>query len=115
VILAAGTGRPFVTTDSGASMRAVQLQVDCLLKASTVDGVYDSDPRQNAAAQFYPHLSYDEVIAQKLGVMDLLAFEECKAHRIAIRIFNGFKAGALTRALLGEAEGSLIDDKGEGL
>lgn len=108
VICAGGTGNPFVTTDTTASLRAVELHCDIVLKATKVDGVYSADPAQDPAAVRYETLTFDEVLHQDLKVMDLGAFAQCRDHNIAIRIFNGLKPDTLRRALLGEPEGTLV-------
>lgn len=108
IIFAAGTGNPFVTTDSAASLRATEIGADLLLKATNVDGVYSMDPKKNPEADIYKSLSFDEVIHRKLEVMDLGAFEQCRDHDIPIRVFNLFQDGALLGALLGKDIGTLI-------
>jgi uridylate kinase len=108
VIFAAGTGNPFVTTDSAASLRAMEIEADILLKATKVDGIYSQDPKKNPEADIYTFLSFDEVITKKLAVMDLGAFEQCREHNIPIRVFNLFAPGILRDALLGKAVGTLV-------
>ena len=110
VIFAGGTGNPFVTTDSAASLRAVEIEADVLLKATKVDGIYDKDPAKHKDAKRFDHLTFDEVLTRRLEVMDIGAFSQCKEHHIPIRIFNLFKPDALEKALLGSNEGSLISD-----
>ncbi len=109
VILAAGTGNPHVTTDSCAALRAVELNADALLKATKVDGVYDSDPAKNPAAKMYTQLTHDRVIDERLRVMDLGAVDICREHRIPIIVFNLFQPGTLQRVVLGEALGTRVD------
>ncbi len=108
LIFAAGTGHPFVTTDTAASLRAMQIKADMLLKATKVDGIYDMDPKKNPQAKIYTSLTFDEVIHKKLAVMDLGAFEQCKAQHIPIRVFNLFIPGNLRQALMGESIGTLV-------
>ncbi len=109
VIFAAGTGNPLVTTDSAASLRAIEIQADILLKATSVDGIYDSDPAHNQDAKRYDHISYREALQKELGVMDLAAFTQCRDHNMKIRVFDMHKHGALLRVVMGEAEGTLVE------
>jgi uridylate kinase len=108
VIFAAGTGNPFVTTDSAASLRAIEIDADLVLKATNVDGVYSADPRKDKKAKRYSRLTYDEVLSKELGVMDLAAFCQCRDYDLTLRIFTLHKPGALLRIILGEDEGTLI-------
>lgn len=108
VICAAGTGSPFFTTDTAASLRAVELQADLLLKATKVDGVYDSDPMKNPAAKRYDSLTFDEAIAQQLGVMDLTAMVMCRDNKLPLRVFDMFAPGALRSIVRGESVGTLV-------
>lgn len=108
VIFAAGTGNPFFTTDSAACLRGIEIEADVVLKATKVDGVYDSDPAKNPDAVLYKHLSYNEVLDKELKVMDLAAFTLARDHSIPIRVFNMVKPGCLKRVVLGESEGTLI-------
>ena len=108
VIFAAGVGSPFFTTDSGAALRAVEIGADLLLKATKVDGVYDKDPNKHPDAVRYDTLSYDEVIARNLQVMDTAAFALCRDNRIPLRIYDMMQPGALMRILRGEALGTLV-------
>lgn len=108
VIFSGGTGNPFFTTDTAAALRGVEIQADVVLKATKVDGIYDSDPSKNPQALKYSHLSYQEVIQQNLQVMDLSAFALCRDHNMPIRVFNMLKDEALSRILLGEDEGTLV-------
>lgn len=109
VIFAGGTGNPFVTTDSAASLRAVEMNAQVLLKATKVDGIFEEDPSKNPQAKRFAHLSFDEVIARRLEVMDIAAFSQCREFSIPIRVFNLFKSNALYNALLGQPEGTLVD------
>ena len=112
VIFAAGTGNPFFTTDSAAALRAVEVGAELLLKATKVDGVYDSDPKTNPAAQRYEQLSYDDVIGRNLRVMDTAAIALCRDHDMPLRIYDMTRPGNLMRILQGEAVGTLVHRKG---
>ena len=108
VILAAGTGNPFFTTDTAASLRAIEIGADVLLKATKVDGVYDDDPRKNSDAKRFKTVSYDQVIADKLGVMDATAIVMCRDNDLPLRIFDLTQNGALVEAMSGENIGTLV-------
>ncbi|NCX94568.1 MAG: UMP kinase, partial [Gammaproteobacteria bacterium] len=108
LVLSGGTGNPFVTTDSAASLRSIQLEVDLLLKATKVDGVYSADPKLHADAERFDRLTFSEALKRELAVMDLAAFCQCRDYGIPIRVFNLFKPGALKRALMGEPEGTFV-------
>ena len=112
VIFAAGTGNPFFTTDSAAALRAVEVGADLLLKATKVDGVYDSDPKTNGNAVRYNELSYDDVIGRNLRVMDTAAIALCRDHDMPLRIYDMTHPGNLMRILQGEAVGTLVHRKG---
>ena len=107
-IFAAGTGNPFFTTDSGAALRAIEIGADLLLKATKVDGVYDKDPSKHADAQRYEQLTYDEVIARNLNVMDTAAFALARDSNLPLRIFDMSQPGVLLRILRGEEIGTLV-------
>ncbi len=107
-LFAAGTGNPFFTTDSAAALRATEIGAELLLKATKVDGIYDSDPKKNPGAKRYTELSYDEVIARNLQVMDTTAFALCRDNSIPLRIYDMMQPGALMRILLGEPLGTLV-------
>lgn len=109
VLFAAGTGNPLFTTDSAASLRAIEIGADLLVKATKVDGVYSADPMVAPDAVFYPRVSYDDVLARRLGVMDEAAVVLCRAHGLAVRVMNVAQGGALMRLLTGEDVGSLMD------
>lgn len=109
VILAAGTGNPFFTTDSAASLRASEINADLMLKATKVDGVYDADPVTHPEAKRYERLSYDDVLNRKLGVMDATAVVMCRDNAIPLRIFNIFNSGDLARAVMGEPVGTIVE------
>lgn len=109
VIFAAGTGSPCFTTDSAASLRAIEIQADLLLKATMVDGVYDSDPAKNPDAKRYDSLSFNEAIEQRLGVMDLTAMVLCNENNMPMRVFNMFESGALAAIMEGKSVGTLVE------
>jgi uridylate kinase len=109
VVFAAGTGNPFFTTDSAASLRASEINADLMLKATKVDGVYDADPAKHANAKRYERLTYDEVLTRKLGVMDATAVVMCRDNDIPLRIFNIFNEGDLWRIVTGERVGTIVD------
>ncbi|MCH8930876.1 MAG: UMP kinase [Proteobacteria bacterium] len=109
-IFAAGTGNPFFTTDTAASLRAIEIGADILLKATRVDGVYSADPLKDASARRYTQISYDEVLHGKLEVMDATAIVMCRDNNIPLRVFNLTKAGSLLRIMRGEALGTLVDN-----
>ena len=108
VILAAGTGNPYFTTDSAASLRAIELGMHLLIKATKVDGVYSADPVTHPDAEFYPQLSYDRVLAEGLKIMDLTAIALCRDHDMPLRVMNVNQPGALMRLMKGENIGSLV-------
>jgi uridylate kinase len=108
VIFAAGTGNPFFTTDSAASLRAVEIGAELLIKATKVDGVYSADPMKDDQAVFYPRLTYDQALRENLKVMDTTAIVLCRDNRIPIRVMNIHQSGALMRLIQGEAIGSLV-------
>lgn len=108
VIFAAGTGNPFFTTDSAASLRAIEIGADVMLKATKVDGVYSADPMKDPDAVFYHTLNYDQVIEQRLGVMDATAIVMCRDQNMPLRVFNMNKPGALMKVIMGEQEGTLV-------
>ncbi len=109
VILAAGTGNPFFTTDSAATLRGIEINADIVIKATKVDGVYSADPVNDPTAVKYERLTYDEVIEKQLGVMDMTAIVLCKEQNMPLRVFNMNKPGALARVLNGENEGTLVE------
>jgi uridylate kinase len=108
VIFAAGTGNPFFTTDTAAALRGREMNVDIVLKATKVDGVYSTDPKKNPDAIRYQKLSFDAAIAQNLKVMDATALTLCRDHKLLLNVFSIFKPGALRRVVLGEDEGTLV-------
>ena len=111
-IFAAGTGNPFFTTDSGAALRAIEIGADLLLKATKVDGVYDKDPKKHADAVKLDALTYDEVIARDLQVMDTAAFALCRDAGLPLRIFDMAQPGVLLDVLRGANIGTLVRGRG---
>lgn len=110
VILSAGTGNPFFTTDSAACLRGIEIEADVVLKATKVDGVYSADPVKNPTATLFKTLNYAKVLDDELKVMDLAAFTLARDHNLPICVFNMNKSGALKRVILGEPEGTLINN-----
>ena len=108
VIFAAGTGNPFFTTDSAASLRAIEIGADVLLKATKVNGVYSDDPMKNPAATRYEKLTFDRVLDDRLGVMDATAIVLCRDNRLPLRVFNLGNPGDLPRVVRGEDVGTLV-------
>ena len=109
VIFAAGTGNPYFTTDTAASLRAIEIQADLLLKATKVDGIYDSDPMKNPDAVRYESLSFNEAVSKELGVMDLTAMVLCRENDMPLCVFDMFEAGALEKIINGDkTTGTLV-------
>jgi uridylate kinase len=108
VILAAGTGNPFFSTDTASALRALELECQVILKATKVKGVYDSDPEKNPRAKFFERLSFTEALSKDLKIMDATALSLCRDHRLPILVFNLFDKGCLRAALLGREIGTLI-------
>ena len=108
VIFAAGTGNPFFTTDTAASLRGAEIGAEVVLKATKVDGVYTADPMKDPTATRYTRLSFDEAIGRHLGIMDATAFALCRDQKLPIRVFSIVKPGALMRVVMGEDEGTLV-------
>lgn len=111
VVLAAGTGSPFVTTDTAAAQRALELGADIVLKATRVDGVYSDDPEKNPHAVLYRELDYETVINQNLRVMDGTAISQCREHRMPVLVFNFKKDGNILKAVSGQRVGTRIGPK----
>lgn len=110
LIFAAGTGNPFFTTDSAASLRAIEIGADLMLKATKVDGIYDDDPVTNPQAERYEHLTYDDALGQGLKVMDQTALVLCRDHRLPIRVYNMSSTGDLWRIVKGDRKvGTHVD------
>jgi uridylate kinase len=108
VILAAGTGNPFFTTDTAASLRAIEIGADVLLKATKVDGVYDADPVSNPDAKRFETVSYDQVLSDKLLVMDATAIVMCRDNNLPLRIFDLTLENALVQAMSGDEIGTIV-------
>ncbi len=112
VIFAAGVGAPYFTTDSGAALRAAEMRCDALLKGTSVDGVYDSDPKKNPDAKRYDTVSYDRVLADNLKVMDASAVALCRDNDIPIVVFSIREKGNLARVLAGEGAQTIVQKEG---
>ena len=108
VIFAAGTGNPFFTTDTAASLRAIEIGADLLLKATKVNGIYDDDPVRNPNAKRYRTLSFDKVLDDRLGVMDATAIVMCRDNAVPLRVFNLMNEGDFLRIIDGEDVGTLV-------
>lgn len=108
VLFAAGTGNPFFTTDSAASLRAIEIGAEIMFKATNVDGVYTADPKKHADAERFDRLSYDEALRRQLMVMDHTAIILCRDNNMPLMVFNIHERGNLQRAMQGEAVGSLV-------
>lgn len=108
LIYAGGTGNPYFTTDTGATLRALESKCDAMFKATQVDGVYDSDPKTNASAKRYAEISYDDVIAQNLKVMDITAISMAKENKLPIIVFKQENENSLTNALSGKGNFTII-------
>ena len=112
VILAAGTGNPFFTTDTAASLRAIEINADLLLKATKVNGIYSDDPMINPAATRYEHLTFDKVLTDRLNVMDATAIVMCRDNNLPLRVFDLTLPGELLRIVRGEEVGTLVTNGG---
>jgi uridylate kinase len=110
VIFAAGTGNPYFTTDTAASLRAIEINAELLLKATKVNGVYSEDPVRNPQAKRYVHLSFDKVLSDRLNVMDATSIVMCRDNNLPLRVFNLGNAGDLIRIVNGEDVGTLVDN-----
>jgi uridylate kinase len=108
VIFGAGTGNPFFTTDTAASLRAIEINAEVLLKATKVNGIYDADPVKNPAAKRYSRLTFDKVLADRLNVMDATAIVMCRENSLPLQVFNMFNAGDLIRIVQGEDVGTVV-------
>jgi uridylate kinase len=108
VIFAAGTGNPFFTTDTAAALRGMEMNVELVLKATKVDGVYTDDPNTHPEAKRYKDLTFDEAIIKNLKVMDATALTLCRDQKLPINVFSIFKPHALKRVVLGEDEGTMV-------
>ena len=108
VIFGSGTGNPFFTTDSAASLRAVEIESEVILKGTRVDGVYDSDPEKNSNALKFDTLTFDQAYEKKLKIMDMTAFTLCKENEIPVVVFNMNRHGNLKKVILGDNIGTLV-------
>lgn len=108
VIFAAGTGNPFFTTDTAAALRGMEMNVEIVLKATKVDGVYTDDPKKNAAATRYDYVTFDEAISKNLQVMDATALTLCRDQKLPLNVFSINKPNALKNVVMGEAEGTFV-------
>jgi uridylate kinase len=108
VIFAAGTGNPYFTTDTGATLRAIEIEADIILKGTRVDGIYDSDPEKNATAKKYEKISFQEVLNKGLNVMDMTAFTLSKENKLPIVVFDMNKPGNLVKIIKGDDVGTLV-------
>jgi uridylate kinase len=108
VIFGAGTGNPFFTTDTAAALRGMEMNVDIVLKATKVDGVYTDDPNVNPDAMRYKRVTFDEAIVKNLKIMDATALTLCRDQNLPVSVFSIVKLGALKRVILGEDEGTLV-------
>ena len=109
VIFGAGTGNPYFTTDTAASLRAIEIEADIILKGTRVDGIYDSDPEKNEHAKKFKTISFDEVYKQGLNIMDMTAFTLCRENNLPIIVFDMNTPGNLRKVLEGEAQGTLVE------
>ena len=109
VIFGAGTGNPYFTTDTAATLRAIEIEADIILKGTRVDGIYSSDPEKNNDAKKYDTISFEEVFNKKLNVMDMTAFTLCKENKLPIKVFNMNKQGNLSKICNGENVGTLVN------
>ena len=108
VIFAAGTGNPYFSTDTAAALRAIQIKAQVIIKATSVDGVYSADPKQDSNARFYEEISYRDVMLEELKVMDQTAVTLCKENALPLIVLNVHKAGAIAAAIRGERVGTLV-------
>ena len=108
VIFGGGTGNPFFSTDTAAALRANEIGAEVILKATKVDGIYDSDPKKNSKAKRYDRISYQEALLKRLTVMDSTAFSMCQDNKMPIIVFDLFKAHNLRSVILGEKVGTVV-------
>jgi uridylate kinase len=109
VIFAGGTGNPYFTTDTAAALRAVEINADLLIKATKVDGIYDSDPKKNPDAKKYDRLTYMDALSKQLQVMDATAISLCMENHMPLMVLNLWEEGSLKKALTGEQIGTLVE------
>ncbi len=110
VIFAAGTGNPFFTTDTGAALRAIEISADVMMKATKVDGVYSADPKKDPTATKYDRITYAEVIARQLGVMDITAITLCRENRMKVMVFAMTEPGSIFAAVTGPNLGTIVEE-----
>jgi uridylate kinase len=110
VIFGGGTGNPYFSTDTAAALRAMEIDADVVIKATKVDGVYDSDPKVNPNAIKFDHLTYIDTLNMRLEVMDSTAISLCMENKLPILVLNLFDPSALKKSILGESIGTLVDD-----
>jgi uridylate kinase len=108
VIFAGGTGNPYFSTDTAAALRAIQMKADVIIKATSVDGIYSADPKQDPNARLYERISYRDVMTEDLGVMDQTAIALCRENRLPIIVLNIQREGAVARAIRGDRVGTLV-------
>lgn len=108
VIFGGGTGNPYFTTDTAATLRAIEIEADVILKGTRVDGIFTADPEKDSAATMYETISFDEVFQKELNVMDLTAFTLCKENNLPIKVFNMNRGGNLQKICNGENVGTLV-------
>ena len=109
-IMSCGTGSPYFTTDTGSALRAIEIEADVMLKGTRVDGVYTADPEKDASATKFDHITYDEVLARNLKVMDITATALCKENNMPIYVFNMDKEGNLLKMMEGDNVGTLVSN-----
>ena len=107
-IFSAGTGNPYFTTDTGSSLRGIEIEADVMLKGTRVDGIYTADPEKDPSAVKFDEITFDEIYRRNLKVMDAAAFALCRDQKLPLKVFSIFKTGALTRVVCGEDEGTLV-------
>jgi uridylate kinase len=110
VLFGAGTGNPYFTTDTAAALRAIEIEAECVIKGTRVDGIYDADPEKNPLAKRFTHLTYAEVIDRKLGVMDMTAITLCQENRLPILVFDMNTPGNLRRLIMGEDVATMVSE-----
>jgi uridylate kinase len=111
-IFAAGTGNPYFSTDTAAALRAMEIQADCLCKATKVEGIYDRDPVKHPDATMYPRMTFDRFISERIGVMDSTAVTLCRDNALPIRVFKMATHGNIKRVVLGEPIGTIVEGEG---
>ncbi|HNW92312.1 MAG TPA: UMP kinase [bacterium] len=110
VVFAADTGNPYFTTDTGAALRAIEIEADIMMKATKVDGVYTADPKKDPTAKRYDRISYAEVIAKQLGVMDITAITLCRENKLPVMVFAMTEPGSIAGAVAGTSVGTIVEE-----